>query len=228
MTVEVENCEARLLFVPDVGPEALVSVLEHWAQLPEVTVTAPIDDLSAAVREEDALRVTVEYGSVGVSLGINEERPPEVPDVPTLALFLDGTYVRPEADDETIAEHVSDFADCLVDLYSAAVDADAPPTYVLGADQNQRLALLGENGAVATTRAGVHDGRVEQLYWLQILPPGMVESVGRETLLSAPAWRVEELDDGAVLFASYPYPHFPENESAIEEHVGVELPIYWI
>jgi hypothetical protein len=52
---------------------------------------------------------------------------------------------------------------------------------------------LDENGDIAYPR--------RFLTWLDIYPPAEVATIGRETLLSAPAPRVEELEDGSVLMA---------------------------
>jgi hypothetical protein len=46
--------------------------------------------------------------------------------------------------------------------------------------------------------------KVYELYWLNVFGPKLVESVGRERMLSTPAWRVEELPGGAVLLVLRP------------------------
>jgi hypothetical protein len=46
--------------------------------------------------------------------------------------------------------------------------------------------------------------KVYEVYWLNVFGPKLVESVGRERMLSTPAWRVEELPGGAVLLVLQP------------------------
>jgi len=53
----------------------------------------------------------------------------------------------------------------------------------------------------------------------------MVEHYGRETLLSAPAWKVEELDDGAILVVCHDdVAEWNADCSDVAEHLG--LPWY--
>ncbi|WP_249346438.1 hypothetical protein [Corallococcus exiguus] len=46
--------------------------------------------------------------------------------------------------------------------------------------------------------------KVYDLYWLNVFGPKLVESVGRERMLSTPARRVEELSNGSVLLVLWP------------------------
>ncbi|WP_233261306.1 hypothetical protein [Vitiosangium sp. GDMCC 1.1324] len=48
--------------------------------------------------------------------------------------------------------------------------------------------------------------RVERMYWLNVYGPHLVESIGRERVLSTPAFLVEELPHGAVLVLTRPTP----------------------
>jgi hypothetical protein len=50
------------------------------------------------------------------------------------------------------------------------------------------------------------------LYETNIFGPELVARIGRERLLNAPAWKVEELDDGAILFI--PSQHFSVDTEA--------------
>jgi hypothetical protein len=52
----------------------------------------------------------------------------------------------------------------------------------------------------------IRDGfdRVYELSWLNVFGPGLVESIGRERVLSTPAHRVEALPHGAVLLVTWP------------------------
>ncbi|HEX5753154.1 MAG TPA: hypothetical protein VFZ09_43540 [Archangium sp.] len=46
--------------------------------------------------------------------------------------------------------------------------------------------------------------KVYEVFWLNVFGPGLVETVGRERMLSTPAWRVEELPNGCVLLVTWP------------------------
>ncbi len=46
--------------------------------------------------------------------------------------------------------------------------------------------------------------KIYEVYWLNVFGPKLVETVGRERMLSTPAWRVEELPNGSVLLVTWP------------------------
>jgi hypothetical protein len=55
-------------------------------------------------------------------------------------------------------------------------------------------------------QTAVRDGfdKIYELCWLNVFGPKLVETVGRERMLSTPAHRVEELPNGAVLLVTWP------------------------
>jgi hypothetical protein len=46
--------------------------------------------------------------------------------------------------------------------------------------------------------------KIYEVFWLNVFGPKLVEAVGRERMLSTPAWRVEELPNGSVLLVLRP------------------------
>ncbi|MBZ4420979.1 hypothetical protein [Myxococcus sp. RHSTA-1-4] len=56
------------------------------------------------------------------------------------------------------------------------------------------------------TDTSIRDGfdRIYEVSWLNVFGPKLVESIGRERVLSTPAHRVEELPHGAVLLVTWP------------------------
>ncbi|MCY1082675.1 hypothetical protein [Archangium lansingense] len=46
--------------------------------------------------------------------------------------------------------------------------------------------------------------KIYEVFWLNVFGSKLVESVGRERVLSTPAWRVEELPNGCVLLVTWP------------------------
>jgi hypothetical protein len=57
-------------------------------------------------------------------------------------------------------------------------------------------------------RTARRDGfdKIYEVSWLNVFGPKLVEAVGRERMLSTPAWRVEELPNGSVLLVLGPTP----------------------
>ncbi|PTL84234.1 hypothetical protein [Vitiosangium sp. GDMCC 1.1324] len=46
--------------------------------------------------------------------------------------------------------------------------------------------------------------KIYEVFWLNVFGPKLVETVGRERMLSTPAWRVEELPNGSILVVTWP------------------------
>lgn len=55
-------------------------------------------------------------------------------------------------------------------------------------------------------RDALATGEIPFVDWLVILPPHLIESIGRTHVLNSPAWRVIELDDGSVCLVSHENP----------------------
>ena len=55
-------------------------------------------------------------------------------------------------------------------------------------------------------RTSRRDGfdKIYEVFWLNVFGPKLVESVGRERMLSTPAHRVEELPNGSILLVTWP------------------------
>jgi len=74
-----------------------------------------------------------------------------------------------------------------------------------------------------TAESLAHDA-YEHLSWITVFTPSVVETYGRETLLSAPAYETRERADGAVLIVAYGDPHDPDRDQhvAVTQYVGLE------
>lgn len=65
------------------------------------------------------------------------------------------------------------------------------------------------------------------MYDINVFGPEYVRAIGRERLLSAPAWKVKELDDGSFLVVPAPYVESdwhtpsPYTRSAVAHHLGI-------
>jgi hypothetical protein len=68
------------------------------------------------------------------------------------------------------------------------------------------LILAGSPGFGRDDETRRRDGfdKIYEVCWLNVFGPKLVETVGRERMLSTPAWRVEELPNGCVLLVTRP------------------------
>ena len=67
-------------------------------------------------------------------------------------------------------------------------------------------ALAGSPEFGREQQVWIRDGfdKIYEVFWLNVFGPKLVESVGRERMLSTPAHRVEELPNGCVLLVTWP------------------------
>lgn len=227
-----EASRTFLCFEPGFDAEATVDVLAAWTDVDGFDTHTGVDDVATDLDAGYATSIGGRFESIDAPILVNDRTPDGLPALPHLDVDLREQYYAPgRADANAVETHVADYADLVVRLYERACEVGHEPRYVVGTDPNQLAALSGTVTAAAeTTRDGVLDDRVEQLYWLQVLPEAMVETVGRNALLDAPAWRVDERPNGAVLLVAYPNPHQPTFDavSRIEASVDVELRTYWV
>lgn len=131
-----------------------------------------------------------------------------------------GTVVRTTVPSNSFAE-------------TAAVDSDPQLRAVVSTARDVYEAIDGETRAAyglerhqpmiaPLSRDDLPPSDRPFLTWLDVFPPEEVETVGRDTLLSAPAPRVEALADGSVLVASKnPESIDPDPLEAVADHVGI-------
>ncbi|ACV46301.1 MULTISPECIES: hypothetical protein [Halomicrobium] len=108
------------------------------------------------------------------------------------------------------ADNLASLIGAVKDIYSAI---ESPPVMCYGVAPNQPL-------AAPTPDSRYPSSPRRFISWLDLYPPTEVEQIGRDTLLSAPAPRVEELDDGSILIVS----KHPFSDDAIEDvadHIGI-------
>ncbi|QRK04414.1 hypothetical protein JQX13_29630 [Archangium violaceum] len=80
-----------------------------------------------------------------------------------------------------------------------------PVTYAMTHSTDDR-ALAGAPNFGRDDEALYRDGfdRIYEVCWLNVFGPKLVETVGRERMLSTPAHRVEELPNGSILLVTWP------------------------
>ncbi|SDL00514.1 hypothetical protein [Natronorubrum texcoconense] len=109
------------------------------------------------------------------------------PSVPNLSLSVDEWYVKPWQNEQPALIH-----DFVVELYDYL-----SPRYVYGDTYLDESSLTAE---------GFEAGRLEEIYWVNGFGPNMADRIGRERLLHAPAWRVDDCADGGVFLWESPLP----------------------
>ena len=82
--------------------------------------------------------------------------------------------------------------------------------------------LINREDAPPFTAESLAKDRYEYLSWLIVFSPPVVETYGRETLLDAPAYHVEELADGSVLIITDKDPYLPSEYENVADHIGIE------
>ncbi|HYO73845.1 MAG TPA: hypothetical protein VEU33_48040, partial [Archangium sp.] len=78
------------------------------------------------------------------------------------------------------------------------------PHAVAHSSDDMELAGFPDFGRDDETRRRDGFDKIYEVCWLNIFGPKLVESVGRERMLSTPAHRVEELPNGCVLLVTWP------------------------
>ncbi|MFY0573762.1 hypothetical protein ACN28S_04765 [Cystobacter fuscus] len=142
------------------------------------------------------------HGSI---IGLHHASPPSA--ALTLSVWLArerpklsvGLHVRPLAFFTTVERCQS-----LVDMVRAWSSRYPVPYASAHSTADRELADFPNFGRDdETTRRDGFD-KIHELCWLNIFGPRLVQTVGRERMLSTPAHRVEELPGGAVLLVTWP------------------------
>lgn len=132
--------------------------------------------------------------------------PPEIergPDYPRLELSIDADQqIRfpVELEGKETEKYVSEAVSVIREIYELL---EPKPTLVYGLPGNYHETIVVNGFDHPVSDESLAENRIEYIPWLVILPPAIVDTYGRETVLSAPAWQVEELTDGAILLVAY-------------------------
>lgn len=118
------------------------------------------------------------------------------------------------------ANRGEEFVERTIELACEAADRlDAMYVYGFAAFENSPLSSPEQHPDQST----VTNGDVPDLHWLNVFPPAVVEQLGRETVLSTPAYRIEDLEDGSVLLVVQEFPDEKDVDRWVEvrEHLGL-------
>ncbi|WP_224363251.1 DUF3396 domain-containing protein [Hyalangium versicolor] len=111
------------------------------------------------------------------------------------------SFLRTPERSEEYVEHLVDFV--------RALAARLPISY--GRGHSQTDFFLSSDPLAASVLAAP---RVQEAFWLNVYGPPMLEQVGRQRALSAPATLIEQLPGGAILLLTRPTPTDFDSEEA--------------
>lgn len=154
-----------------------------------------------------------------------------VPDLPHLKLTLRDVHFYPRDDesDADAVERTDEVYSFIADLYQYFLNTDRVPLYVYGLAPVEIEKAADPNHRLHVDLESVRDATVPGLYWCQILSAAMVADLGADRVLSAPAYRTERFEDGAILLVARHgvttdgEPEFSESE--IADHL--DIPYEW-
>ncbi|SFR92873.1 hypothetical protein SAMN05216559_1170 [Halomicrobium zhouii] len=149
-----------------------------------------------------------------------------VPDLPHVEIrydpqpFSDALAAR---DESALAASAVDLLELVEGAYSGG---PSQPKFVYGVSEPHYSRLVENDVPPPVSPESLAADRIEYACWLMGFPPALVETYGRETLLSAPAWQTTELPDGGVVVLATENPTNvckPETR-AIDQHLGLDPP----
>lgn len=108
------------------------------------------------------------------------------------------------------ASNLMEMVEATKDLYLLM---DETPALGYGIEQHQPITAPLPDGEFPPSKR-------KFISWLDIYSPEEVETIGKERLLSAPAFRTEQLDDGSVLVVSK-HPTTHDSLDDVADHIGI-------
>lgn len=217
-----DSVEIYALYDESFGTDGAVAVYEQLLGL---------DGFECSRTPED-LRERLERGSDPVQFGTYhslhlspafDDGPEGLPALPHLRFNIEAA----EFDHATLSaaestERVQTAVEFAARLYDCSRTAGHPPLYLFGASPTHVAKLRAASDFVRTTTAGVQAGEVEELFWLQVFPPRMLDDAFRDRLATTPAVSHRSLDDGAVLLVAHERPtEWASDYLAVAEHLGL-------
>ncbi|MFC4550512.1 MULTISPECIES: hypothetical protein [Halorussus] len=141
------------------------------------------------------------------------------PDLPHVELRIEEALFERGEDEADHEAHADALVDVLRETYFAL---NSRPAVVYAMPHLLRSAIADYQDEPPVTEDSLQEDELEYPVWLTVFTPALVETYGRETLLSSPAWRTYEWDDGSIVLVAYPDPELPQIMDEFEEHLGFE------
>ena len=148
-------------------------------------------------------------------------RPSTVGEYPCIEVEMSGSAF--DLWDESARQTV---VDTISELYQAG---PVRPRYVYAVDEGH-AEIIREDGPASVPVASetFENDCIAAVSWLMLFPPTLVAAYGRDFLLDAPAWRTEELPDGAILIVACSDPtdvaDLDESSRDLKAYFGTEYP----
>lgn len=161
----------------------------------EVEVTPP--------RRGEMATMMVSLGEGGASVYAQKKASIGTPHLPHIRLDVgDRRFAYLDEDEEPTV--VKDTIDLVTEVYLAT---ETRPAFVYGMTEGVRQSFADRDEyPISQSMVGKEVTEIDHVTWLSIFPPALVDTYGRERLLSAPAWHVDELEDGAIVVVNWDDP----------------------
>lgn len=174
-----------------------------WDDLHEV---GDLGAVTAALADGSAGEIATAYGDLEFSTWVKQ--PGKAPRHGFAELST--TALASDIDGDAFFEYV-------LGLYERSVEAGRRPIYAIVAPDS------GKYVVPPFTEESIRSGEIYALGWIHVFTPEQVERFGRERLVSAPATRIEILDDGSSALATALGNR--TQEDAVADHLGIEAPV---
>lgn len=165
-------------------------------------------------------RYKITFDDLTVTVHRVREGEPDVlgiPEIPRLELQAEERWFR---DSETTPEMKATVGSFLRIIEAVYLGCEQRPAvgYALTAYGSDTIPLKDQYPIDCESLA---ENAINYTTWITVFPPALVETYGRETLLDAPVWRVEEWDDGAIALVTYPNVQYPKPQHPVDDHLGL-------
>lgn len=174
---------------------------------PDLVTGSSVDEAIRAAVSSEWSAIWFWFDDLHVGIHRNDDVADENgPNVPSVSVSVDEWFTKPWHNEQPSL--IYEFVLSLSDILS--------PVYVYG-DRH-----LDEPELSASS---VLQRELEELFWVNGFGPEMADRVGRDRLLDAPAWRIDERDDGTVFLWVSPLPLSDgrnERLSELRDHFGLD------
>ncbi|MCT9095441.1 hypothetical protein [Haloarchaeobius sp. HME9146] len=186
-----------------------------------------LENSTSAIFEENYGRLQIESELFNVNLLLNPGVP-SIPEVPTISIHVNTAAFGKSGSKTTISAGQN--LETLLEIISE-VGNYLTPSFSFG------LAEAGNEEDPYISKEEIEKGQLPRVFWSTIFSERFIERLGRDTILSSPAWRVEELSNGQIMIIATDHMTRPSDEwwehptdpwgnrfRAIEEHLGLKEP----
>lgn len=216
--------------LPDSGVDQFV---DGWSATQLVSIDREPASVKRNLKRDGDRSVSCTFDDVVVDIraydgGQSYDVPDGVAGLSFVSISADRLQFDP--DDPDSRDNVESYLDATVALYELLVEIGHDTIYGFGVGPGEKERLAGnfaDTPAPSFTVEKIHRLALPELYWIQIFPEEMAESIGRQKFETAPVWRTVELTGGGVLLVRWPNPHSDATvcdgyyDQPLAEHLGI-------